>query len=297
VYAKSTPRSYATLARVIGVVGGVVAALLWGVSGVVAGRSSRILGAEQALAWVYVVGVAVALPAAAVTGAPGSSARGAAWAAAAAPAAVVSLYLMYAALRRGPVVLILPVTASQGAIAALVAVGFGEHLQVAAAVGLLVVTVGMYAVVRRPTERSERADHPTVAIALAAVCAVVSGFALYASARAGAGIGSMWSVAALRVAGIAGVTLPVALRGGLRSPLPALRFVVFNGLADTGAFACYVVATQHGGVAVPAVISSQFAIVSVLLGVVAMGERLSRLQLGGVVSILAGVALVTAVQS
>jgi drug/metabolite transporter (DMT)-like permease len=101
----------------------------------------------------------------------------------------------------------------------------------------------------------------------------------------------------LRVAGVVGVTVPVALRGSLRWPGPVTGLVVFCGLADTAAFASYVAAANHGGIAVPAVLSSQFAAVSVLIGVLAMGERLSRFQLGGVVSILRGIALVTAVQS
>ena len=93
------------------------------------------------------------------------------------------------------------------------------------------------------------------------------------------------------------MTVPLALAGRLRSPGRALRFVVFSGLADTGAFASYVVAATHGGVAVPAVISSQFAAVSALIAVFAMGERLTRFQVCGVLAILCGVAVVTAVQA
>jgi len=89
----------------------------------------------------------------------------------------------------------------------------------------------------------------------------------------------------------------VALTRSLRLAARTPRLVLFCGVADAAAFTSFIVASEHGGVAVPAVISSQFAAVSVLIGVLAMGERLSRLQLGGVLSILAGVALVTAVQS
>ena len=44
-------------------------------------------------------------------------------------------------------------------------------------------------------------------------------------------------------------------------------------------------------------IGSQFAVVAGLIGVFGMGERLTRLQLAGAVTILTGVALVTAVQA
>jgi drug/metabolite transporter (DMT)-like permease len=270
--------------------------VLWGVSGVAAARSSRIIGAEVALAWVYIVGLVVALPAAFATGLPHFKGSALGWTVVSAPAAVASLYVMYAALRRGPIVLVLPLTASQGGVAAVVAVGFGERLQALAWLGLGIGMLGMYAVMRRPAQTAGGIPHPTLAIALAVLCAALSGFALYGSARAGSTLGALWLLAILRVAGVLGVTVPVALRGALRRPGPAARLVLFCGLADTGAFTSYIVAADHGGVAVPAVISSQFAAVSVLIGVVAMGERLSRLQLGGILSILAGVALVTAVQ-
>jgi drug/metabolite transporter (DMT)-like permease len=277
----------------IGVVGGSLAAVLWGVSAVTAGRISRALGAEVALAWVYVVGLAVALPVAAASGLPDPDGDAVAWAAIAAPIAVASLYVMYAALRRGPAVLVLPLMAMQGGVAALVAVGFGEHLQAAAAVGLVVAIAGMYAVMRP----RRAVPHPTAAVLLAVAGAGLSGFALYGGARAGAGLGALWVLAIVRLTGVATLTAPLALRGALRRPGSLLRLVLFCGVADAAGFASYLVAADHGGVAVPAVISSQFAAVSVLIGVALMGERLSRLQLGGVVGILVGVALVTAVQS
>lgn len=280
----------------IGVVGSLLAAVLWGTSGVAAARSSRMIGAGAALAWVYVTGLLVALPAAAATGLPDVDARGLAWTAVTAPAAVGSLYLMYAALRRGPVALVMPITAAQGGVAALIAVALGERLETLAALGLAIVMAGMYAAMRSPG-RLANAPHPTAAVVLAAVCAGVSGLALYGSAQAGDTLGALWLLAALRTAGVLGVTLPVAVAGSLHRPGRATGLVVFSGLADTAAFASYVVAATQGSVAVPAVLSSQFAAVSALIGVVAMRERVTRVQLGGIISILAGVALVTAVQS
>ena len=120
----------------IGVVGGLLAAVLWGASGAVAGRSSRLIGAEVALAWVYVTGLVVALPIAAATGLPDFDAATLGWTALAAPTAVGAVYLMYVALRRGPVVLVMPVSASQGGIAALISVALGERLHPLAGVGL-----------------------------------------------------------------------------------------------------------------------------------------------------------------
>jgi len=281
----------------IGVVGGLLAAVLWGASGVAAARSSRTVGAEVALAWVYVVGLLVVLPVAAAGGLPDSDARGLAWTAVAAPAAVGALYLMYAALPRGPVSLVMPITASQGGVAALIAVGLGERLETLAAVGLGIVMLGMYAAMRRPAGLAGGASHPWAALLLAALCGVLSGLGLYASAQAGDALGAAWLIAVLRAAGVLALALPLAASGRLRRPGRATPFVLFSGLADTGAFASYVVAASVGSVAVPAVLSSQFAAVSAVLAVFTMGERLTRVQRAGIVAILAGVALVTVVQS
>jgi drug/metabolite transporter (DMT)-like permease len=73
--------------------------------------------------------------------------------------------------------------------------------------------------------------------------------------------------------------------------------VLFSGVAEVVAFACFVVGADHAGVAVVAVLSSQFAVVSAVIGYVALGERLARAQLVGIVAILAGVAVVTGLTS
>jgi drug/metabolite transporter (DMT)-like permease len=280
----------------IGVVGGTLAALLWGTSGFAAARSSRAVGAESALAWVYVVGLCVALPLALSTGLPHPSGEGMAWMAVAGVAGVASLYLMYAALGRGPVVLVMPLAGAQGGVAALAALAAGERLEPLATIALAIVLVGMVAAMWPPAARA-RAPHATAAVVLAALSAATAGLALFATPRAAHSLGTPWVLGMLRSAGVLGLTLPLAASGRLRPPRDARRFVVFSGLADTGAFGSYIYAASRSGVAVPAVIASQYAAISAVLGVIALGERPTRVQLSGVVGILAGVALVTAVQS
>ena len=279
-----------------GVVGGLLAAFLWGASGVAAARSTRAIGAEAALGWVYVVGLAAVLPlAVGVSGTPHAGAGAAGWAALAVVGAVVSLYLMYAALRRGPVVLVMPLTAAQGGLAAVVAVAAGEHLSGIAAAALLVMTLGMLVAMRRPS--AHPAPHPTLAVALAALSAAVAASALFATPRAADELGTLWMLAILRIGGVLGLTLPLALAGRLRPPRGVLRFVVFSGLADAGAFGSYIYAATRSGVAVPAVLASQYAAVSAIMAALLLGERMTRVQLAGVVAILAGVAVVTGAQA
>jgi drug/metabolite transporter (DMT)-like permease len=275
--------------------GGLLAAVLWGASGAVAGRSARLIGGRVAVAWAYVVGLVVALPIAVVDGAPNLGSSGLAWTSLAASTAVSSLYLMYAALQRGPVALVMPLTSSQGAFAAVVAIVLGERLRALAGFGLALVMLGMGSVIRSaaPARRPAYGS----ALLVAALSAALGGICLYASARASASIGTPWLLTVLRATGVLAVTIPLAASGGLVWPRPATRLVVFCGLADTAGFASFIVAAAHGSVVVAAIVSSQFAAVSVVIGVLALGERLSRGQASGVAAILAGVALVTAAQS
>ena len=281
----------------IGVVGGLAAAVLWGASGFTAARAARTASAEAALGWVYVVGLAATLPLAiALDGAPEAGGRAAGWAAVTVVGAVSSLYFMYAALQRGPAVLVMPLTAAQGGLAAFVAVAAGESLETAAAVAIVVMLVGMYAAMRRP-RATERTAHPELALALAAACAVTSAVALFAAPRAAHDLGTLWMLALLRLGGVAGITVPLALSGRLPRPAGIGRFVLFSGLADAAAFGSYIYASERSGVVVPAVLASQYAAVSAILAAVLLGERLTRVQLAGIVAIFAGVAVVTTAQS
>ena len=280
-----------------GVVGGAVAALLWGASGVAAARSGRTIGAESALAWVYVVGLAALLPfALAAGGTPEFGDRTSLWALVAVAGAVSSLYLMYAALSRGPVGVVMPLTASQGGLAAIVAVAAGEHLRAIAAVALVVMMGGMYLAMRRPAAPALSQTHSPAAIALAVASAVTAAFALFGSPRAAHGLGTLWMLVLLRAGGVLALTVPLAAARRLRPPQGVLPFVVFSGLADAGAFGSYIYAAKTNGVVVPAVLSSQYAAVAAIIAALTLGERLTRVQLVGVVAILAAVAVVTAVQ-
>jgi DNA-binding NarL/FixJ family response regulator len=262
-----------------GVVGGLVAAVLWGASGVSASRSARAIGAEAALAWVYVVGLAVVVPLAFVAdGLPGGGARPWTYAVVAVVGAVSSLYFMYAALGRGPVALVMPLTAAQGGLAALVAVAAGESLHVVAAVALAAMMIGMYLAMRRPREPERSEAHSSPAVVLAALSAATAAFALFAAPRAAHGLGTLWMLAALRIGGVVGVTAPTALTHRLRVPRGVVPFVVFSGCADAGAFGTYIYAAKVDGIVVPAVLSSQYAAVAAVMAALLLGATSEMLR-------------------
>jgi drug/metabolite transporter (DMT)-like permease len=279
---------------VTGVLGGLLAALMWGSSTVVASRSTRMIGSQQVLAYVMLSGLAMMLVIApAVEGTPDLSWRGCGWALLAGVTSVSGLGLVYAALRIGKVGVVAPITSAEGALAAVFSVAFlGEHLTVAVACALAVIAAGVVVV----TAQARLADLQLRPALLSLAAAAVFGVGLVASSRAGDAIGPFWTILVARAIGVMFVAAPLALTGRLPRPGRALPLVVFSGFAEVTGFAGYIIGARDG-VAVPAVLSSQFAAVAAVISFAVFGERLTRLQLAGAVSITAGVAAVAVLRS
>ena len=194
-----------------GVLGGLLAALMWGTSTAIASRSTRMIGSQQVLAYVMLTGIVMmAVAAPVVEGVPTVTGRGAAWALAAAVASVGGLGLVYAALRIGKVGVVAPITSCEGALAAVFSVVFlGEQLSLGVALALAVVACGVVLV----TFHAHLSDLHLRPALLAASAAVVFGFGLVASSQAGGVIGPYWTILVSRVVGVVFVAAPlIALR-------------------------------------------------------------------------------------
>jgi uncharacterized membrane protein len=275
---------------VTGVLGGLVAALMWGTSTAIASRSTRMIGSQQVLAYVVLTGLVIMVVAAPVVeGVPDVTGRGAAWALAAGAASVVGLGCVYAALRIGKVGVVAPIASCEGALAAVFSVIFlGEQLSLGVALALAVVASGVVLV----TFHAHLSDVHLRPALLAGTSAVVFGFGLVASSQAGGAIGPYWTILVSRVVGVVFVVVPMVLSGQLRPPgRRALPLVIYSGLAEVIGFVGYITGSQHG-VAVPAVLASQFAAVAAFVSFLFFGERLTRMQVCGAVLIGTGVATV-----
>jgi drug/metabolite transporter (DMT)-like permease len=278
---------------VIGVVGGLVAAILWGTSTVVASRSTRMIGSQQALGYVMLTGLVLCLVAAPLSeGVPSVGRHGAAWALLAGAASVFGLSMLYRALRIGQVGVVAPIASTEGALAALFSVVLlGQGLSAVTSVALTVVAVGVIVV----TFHGSRADLQLRPSLYAFTAAAVFGVGLIASSQAGHAIGPLWTILVARAIGIVFVVVPLALRRAFPRPGPALPLVVFSGLAEVTGFTAYIIGAREG-VAVPAVLASQFAAVAVIVSYFTFGERLTARQLSGAVVIASGVAAVAALR-
>jgi drug/metabolite transporter (DMT)-like permease len=284
---------------VTAILGGLGAAVMWATATILASRSSRLIGPFSVLAWVMLTGLVVTLPFVVASGVPSNLDGGSvAWLAVSGLGNVGGLLFEYAALRVGKVGIIAPIASTEGAIAAVLAVVAGESLTGAAAATLALIAggVALASIAREDVHAEPTERHETRATVLAIGAALAFGFSLYATGRVSGSLPIAWALLPARVVGVVGVLLPLLATRRLRLTRPALPLVVGGGLCEVIGFASFALGARHG-IAVSAVLASQFAALSALAAYVLFRERLQRIQLVGVTAIVAGVALLTVIQS
>jgi drug/metabolite transporter (DMT)-like permease len=279
---------------VIAVLGGLGAAVCWATGTICAARASRLAGAIPVLAWVMLVGLVVAAPLTAAAGLPnGLDGREIGWMAASGAGNVGGLLLVYEAMRLGQVSITAPITSTEGAIAALLAVAAGESLGISSASLLTAIVIG---VVLASLTRSTTGTHPPRATLLAAGAALLFGTSLFATGRVSQSLPLAWALLPPRLVGVAIVAVPALARGRLALPRAAAPLVVVSGLCEVGGFASYAVGARHG-IAVSAVLASQFAALAAVAAVLGFRERLRPVQVAGVATILVCVAVLTGLRA
>jgi drug/metabolite transporter (DMT)-like permease len=276
----------------VAVLGGLGAAMSWAIATLASSRSSRMIGPMSVLGWVMAVGFVVAigpaLLARPVPLGPGEIAM-----------LIVTgishnlgLLLAYAALSVGRVSLVAPITSTEGALAALIAVVLGEQLPVLTAVLLACIAAGVVmAAVERSADRPDAVDATATrrAALLALSAALTFSVGLVLAGRLGdAGVPPAWVMAVSRTIGTLLIALPLALTGRFRLTRNALPLVVVAGVLEVAGGAVYVVAATDD-IAIAAVLSSQFAAIAAFGAFLLFSERLQRVQVVGIVTIFAGV--------
>jgi drug/metabolite transporter (DMT)-like permease len=271
------------------------AALVWGIATGCDNRSTRLIGSLQALAWVQLVGLVEVLPFALWEGMPERPSAGAvAWIAFGTAGASCGLAFAYVAIGRGAVSVVAPVMAVDGALAALASVALGEHIAVITAAGLGIVVVAMLVVLHATAaqEKAGVAGHSLSAVALAAGASCGFAIFLLAAVRAGDAVGDAQLQAIYRIGPFIAVGVPLLLRGQLGRMGSAWTWITAAAALQFLGFVLYRSAGRSSGVAIPSVLSSQFAVFAIIGGVLLLGERLSRRQIGGLAGLLVGVAVV-----
>lgn len=289
----------------IALVCGLGTAVLWATTLLGSSRSARLIGIWSTLAWVMLVGLAVSVPLLVVTGAEVSfSEFELLHLVVAGLANSGGLLLLYSALRRGKVALVAPIVSTEGAIAATLAILAGDPVAAAATGLLAIVAIGVVlAAMDGPGDKPVVLEGPqptggstAATIALALGGALLFGINLYVTSRIAVQLPVAWAILPARLAGVLGVSVPLILTRRLRMTRAAIPLVVLVGLAEVAGVATFALGARESA-AVTSVIASQFAGVAALVAFLLFGERLSRVQVAGIVIIAIGVGSLAALQA
>jgi drug/metabolite transporter (DMT)-like permease len=307
---------------VTAIIGGLGAAVLWATATLCSSRSSRMIGSRLVLGWVMIVGVVVGLPIAIVSPGPATLEPSTlALLGLAGICYVVGLQLTYAALRIGKVSIVAPIVATEGAIAALIAVAMGDRIGIVAALMLAVIVAGVVLSTLDPgrtdvaagdfdlvadaidgppamdrtvrTATGERPIDARRAGLLAIAAALVFGVGLVATGRSAALVPVAWVALVARLVGIVVVVVPLALQRRLYLTRAALPLVLVAGIGEVIGSMLSAWGSRES-IAITAVMGSQFAAVAALVAFFLFGERLGRVQVAGVAFIVGGVTVLAA---
>jgi drug/metabolite transporter (DMT)-like permease len=284
---------------VTAVLGGLAAACVWAVTLLCSTRATRLIGPSSVVAWVMLVGLVVTLPAAVAAGLPDLDGRSIALLLVAGCGNVLGLLLVYSALRTGKVGIVGPIVSTEGAIAAVLAVVAGESVAAGTGATLALIVLGIVlAGIDRETEAEAAVPRRLLAdsTALAVVAAFCFGASIYATGRVSEDVPIAWAVLPPRVIGVVAVAIPLLVTSRIALTRPAVPFVVAAGICEVAGFALFALGARHG-IAVTAVLASQFAGIAAVAAYVLFGERLTRVQVAGAVAIATGVALITWLQA
>jgi drug/metabolite transporter (DMT)-like permease len=279
------------------IVGGLCAALMWAVSALCISRSTRMIPPVALLGWVMFIGAVVSAPFALGSSIPEAVGAEQAWLLVlTAIGNTTGALLVYSSLKHGKVGVVAPITSAQGAAAAVIAVLAGEHIATGAAIALGAIVIGVVLSAISRTSEPESDLREGLAVALAIGAALFFGLGLFAMGKLSEDLPIAWIIFPSRTLAVLIVTVPLALAGRLRMTSAAAPLVVASGLLEVGGVVAYTLGARDG-IAVAAVLGSQFAAIAAVLAFFLFRERLSRVQIAGVSIIAVGVAVLTGLQA
>ena len=202
------------------------------------------------------------------------------------------IVIFYLALSYGPISIVAPVLAASACIPVIYGLVTGERPSGLQLTGLALTLTGVILV----SIVHDSANHARGrrGIGFAVIAAVLLGSLLVVFSRASA-VDPYWAPLVLRVFSLATVAIfALVRRVSVRVERRAVLVIALIGILDMVANLAYSVATTLQLLAIVAVLSSLFPVVTVALARFHLGERVTRLQGAGSVLTIAGVLLVAA---
>lgn len=273
------------------VVLGLLAALSWGTGDFGGGLLSRRAPLFGVVGVTQVVGMVAALAIAVARGEPVPQGADVAWSVAGGVAGMVGVTALYRGLAVGRMGVVAPTT---GVLAAVVPVIVGFVLQglpgTASLVGIATALAAVVLVTRAPGH----ADGRPSGIEWALLSGLgIGAFDICVGQLSHAGAFGPLVIIRLVQAAVLAV-LVVAWRQPWRVDRGASARLVAIGLLDMGGNALFILATQSGQLAIAVILSSLYPVVTVVLAIVVLRERLTRSHVAGIVLTGVAIALIAA---
>jgi drug/metabolite transporter (DMT)-like permease len=213
----------------------------------------------------------------------------------------VGTVLSYRAMTSGAVSLVTPIAACAVIFPVVYATAAGETLTLLAAGGLVAIMAGIVLATLRPTPvRGEppdtriATDRRAAMLALGAAVAFGCFFILIALAPPAGGWGALWTAGAVRLGGFAmQVTVALLGRTKLSWPGQAMPAIAVAGTLDLTALILISFGTTTDAYGIVTTLFSLYPVIAALLGLVFLGERLTRAQTIGATLAMAGVLMVS----
>jgi drug/metabolite transporter (DMT)-like permease len=266
--------------------------VVFGGSDFIGALASRRGSPLQVAATAQVTALVFAVPTALLASSGQVTAADAAWSLASGVAVALGLGLFYSAMARGLISLVVPITAVVGAVAPVAwGLASGERPEGATLTGIVLAVVAIAVVSAMP--RAGVPVGPSVVVASIAAGLCFGAFLVLVS-RASEDAG-MWPILFSRMTSSSGlVVLALAFArppgDGLRATLPASIVV---GVLESAGIIALLLALQRGPLSVSSVLLSLYPVVSVLLAMAVLRERLTRHQLIGVALAFCSVILIS----
>ncbi len=209
----------------------------------------------------------------------------------------VGIVLFYRALARGAMSMVTPITAIvSSAVPAIWSAASGEPLSSKVWLGVVIALVAVGLVSRSSDDRISAISTVVLAEAVSAGLAFGMFFVIIDQASSDS---APWPIVGARLVTGVGLTTVVAAAGKLKfveivrtRSMALFGFVFLAGALDTLANVLFLVASDLGNLAVVAVITGMYPVITVILARLIDNESLRRIQLVGIGLILVATALI-----
>jgi drug/metabolite transporter (DMT)-like permease len=267
--------------------------LTGGASDFMGGVNSRRIGTMPWMFGTQLVGAAIALGWALFSGAPLPGLTTALEAIGAGLSIMVGLAAFFEAMVLGAISIVAPISATGVVVPIAAGVIGGERPAAVQVGGILAAIIGIVVVSGGPRARSFELSP---ALGLALVAALASGLFFWLMSLASHG-GVPWAMVIGRGVAVLGLAAALAKRGApLRPALTARNawLIPIAAVLGSAGFGLYAESTLHTGLAIASVLGSLYPVVTVLCAYVVLGERVHGLQRLGIVTVFAGIVMMSA---